>query len=150
MIRRVVSSVQEFDDLVAYMRGIFAAKGKAHVLQMKQVAKNRSTRQNSLYWMWLNAIAAECSGLVPGTQRPSKADVDDLHEYYANRFLPADQKVVFGDLMYKRRSTTELTTAEFTAYLEQIKADALNRGIYLPEPNDPGWDSFVATYGEQI
>lgn len=89
--------------------------------------KDRSLAQNRLYWDWLTLIGTETG-----------YDKDDLHEALAEKFLPpVPVRAVLGEIIHRRRSTTTLSVAEFTAYLVTIERFAASDlGIQLPRPED--------------
>lgn len=88
--------------------------------------KKRSNPQNNLYWKWLSLIAKD-------TGHTS----EQLHEVFKLELLPREFITVAGIERETRKSTTKLTTAEFTEYLEQIAAFAARElGMYLPYPED--------------
>ncbi len=81
----------------------------------------RSQRQNKLYFGMLEIISKDTGN--------SK---DYLHAFFANKFL-GDKIEVLGEPFVYSRSTTKLTTKQFSTYLENIsdfvKEEA---GIDLP------------------
>lgn len=108
---------------------------KPYVLEWKRLAKSRSLPQNSIYWKWLSCMAEETGHTK-----------EELHEYFSEKYLPADDRQVLGHRVQVRRSTTGLDTAEFTSYLNQIEQEAMGLGVYLPKPSMPGWDDFYERY----
>lgn len=109
---------------------------KAFIAEFKQFRFKRSLNQNNLYWMWLNCIKNDTGN-----------ETNYLHEYFSDRYLPVETKTIFGKVVDKRRSTTDLDTREFTDYLEAIRMQMLEEGIYLPQPGEQGWDQFYTHYG---
>lgn len=88
--------------------------------------KKRSNPQNNLYWQWLGLLAKE-------TGHTS----EQLHEVFKRELLPRDYIVLAGVEKEVAKTTTKLSTAEFTDYLEQIAAFAATElGVYLPYPED--------------
>jgi len=101
---------------------LFIKKQKDCVVEVrvKKYRKQRSTDQNSLYWMWLGIIGDDLG-----------YDADELHATFKAMFLT--------DLSKKLplvRSTTALNTQEFSLYLERIDRQASELGIVLPHPED--------------
>ena len=81
-------------------------------------SRNRSVAQNSRYWLILTAIAADTG-----------QDKDSLHAYFRARFLskPFELANKDGELIAECQvggSTTRLTPAEFTTYMDQVEAFA--------------------------
>lgn len=85
----------------------------------------RSHEQNSLMWIYITHLASHC-GYTP----------NQMHEELKVKFLGVDEKVVAGQLIREIRSTTRLNTKEFTDYLREIEALALDYGVILPSPDD--------------
>ena len=94
-------------------------------VQIKKHVKSRTVAQNSLMWMWLNIIAQETGN-----------SEDDLHEIFKLKFLGSETVEAFGYKIERTKSTTKLTTAEFTSYLDKIDALMFSIGITLPKPDD--------------
>jgi hypothetical protein len=86
-------------------------------------------------WMWLHCISDETGN-----------DPEDLHEYFGKKYLPWISKQVFDEEVTRRLSTTQLDSKQFTEYLDRIKAEMLNQGIFLPEPGEQAFDDFYARY----
>lgn len=72
--------------------------------------KNRTTDQNSLMWSWYSEIAGYTGH-----------STDEIHELCKAMFLKPRQ-VSIGDNATEYRTTTKLTTAEMSEYLERIRA----------------------------
>jgi hypothetical protein len=106
---------------------------RTHAVEIKEYRKNRSTAQNRTMWMWLNAMAPELG-----------YSADDLHEVLKQRFLGLEEKkvsisrngVVMRELMVRPKSTASLTVGEFSDYLRQVEALAIQMGLRLPYPDD--------------
>ena len=107
--------------------GVIAALdlSKPWALTIEREKRKRSLSQNALYWKWLG-IASEESGHDP----------DELHEYYKHRFVGAVMIDVDGE-SFAYRTTTGLSTAQMTAYLEKVSRDIGSRwGLALPSQTD--------------
>ena len=87
--------------------------------------KDRSKAQNSLMWMWLGIIAND-TGNSP----------ESLHEIFKMKFLGTEKINSLGYSIEIPKSTTKLTTQEFTDYLDKIEGLALSIDIRLPHPAD--------------
>lgn len=106
------------------------------VAEFKQFRIMRSLSQNNLYWMWLRCIQDETGN-----------DLEDLHDYFAGKYLSAEMREVFGYPVYRRQSTADLNTEQFTWFLDQVDKEAMSRlQIYLPQPGLPGWEEFYEKY----
>jgi len=102
---------------ITALSGIYDIDVKPHV-------KSRSTSQNRLMWMWLNLISKETGN-----------DPDDLHNLFKIKFLGTEEKTLYGTKMEIPKSTTKLSTKEFTNYLDRIENLATDIGIKLPHPD---------------
>lgn len=101
-------------------------------VEVKPYKNIRSQAQNRLYWMYLNVLS-NYTGDTP----------DELHEQLKTRILGVVTKEREGPngpiQLVEPRSTSSLTTLEFTTYLRAIEALAMNLGVTLPRPD--GYDS---------
>jgi hypothetical protein len=84
---------------------------------------NRTTSQNAFYWATLRAISEQI--------RPSKVhDPDVWHAYFKTLFLPTRMtELPNGQVMESEPTTTGLTKAEFSDYVEQVLAWAMEHGL---------------------
>jgi hypothetical protein len=93
--------------------------------------KKRSLSQNALMWVWLEEV-------VKHVHETTGQDKDDIHEFFKAKFLPARQVEMAGDTI-EYRTTTKLTTAEMSAYMNAIEAWATSElGLLLPLPVELG------------
>src|SRR5690242_7865636 len=105
-------------------------------VDIKEYKPNRSNSQNALYWKWLEVVSAFMG-----------EDKEDLHERFAVKFLGVDEKeVIFRDesgqvateIIRRPRSTKNLTTKEFSDYLNKIEITIATAfpDFRLPIPDD--------------
>lgn len=92
---------------------------------IEKYKKNRSNAQSRLYWMWLNIISDETGN-----------SAENLHEILKLKFLGTEKIQSLGYSIEIPKSTTKLTTQEFTDYLDKIEVLALSIDIRLPHPQD--------------
>lgn len=87
----------------------------------------RSNPQNAILWTLYHLMAErEWAG-----QRYS---AESFHKYYASKFLGCDDvPLPNGKTLTIPRSTAALDVAEFSAYFDQVQADAAERGVYLAD-----------------
>lgn len=86
----------------------------------------RSNPANARYWALLHECA---SRLADG-----KYSAEQMHIYYKSRFLGCDDFALpNGKTMTIPRSTANLDVAEFSAYMDQVEADAALRGVFLAD-----------------
>ena len=122
---------------IEYLRPIFE-KGKA--VSISEVKERRSLDQNALYWLWLTCIENE-----------QGQDKDDLHEYFAKKYLPMVEKKVFETIIYSKGSTKKLNTAEFKHYLDKIQVFSSSElSISLPNPDDLHFEEFKNHYKDYL
>lgn len=84
--------------------------------------KKRSLEQNSRLWKAVYEQIAE-QAWVNG-QQFSK---DVWHEHFASMLMPKVEVITpYGEIVSRRKSTTELTVGEFAEYMTQVEAWAVN------------------------
>lgn len=115
------SNPQAINQAIEYIRKL---TGVWEIKIVKYV-KGRTRAQNNLMWLWLNVIAEETGN-----------SADDLHEIFKFKFLGSETVTAFGYKIERPKSTTKLTTVEFTNYLDEIDALMLSINIRLPKPDD--------------
>lgn len=91
---------------------------------IREHKSKRSLQQNALYWKWLSIIGNHIG-----------SDKDEMHRTFAIRFLGPELFVVDGKQYVGAKSTTKLSTKEFSEYMDMIHATAMELGLTLPQPN---------------
>jgi len=86
-----------------------------YALTIDKATRKRSIEQNALYWKVLQITAEWSKDYTP----------EDLHELFKQEFIP--QKVVRSKIDKRRKrkipkSTTQLSTVEFTEYIKKVQA----------------------------
>ena len=94
---------------------------KVEVIVQKE-KKARSLKVNSLYWVYLKVL-----------EDYTGEDSEVLHEYFKTIFLPVKIVSVFGREVRIPGSTAELSSAEFSEYMDKISR--LTQ-IPVPDPNE--------------
>lgn len=116
-------AVHLYDDL-AYKKYISLLKEDSDIqLEIKKKVKFRSLPQNSLYWLYLEAIS-EYTGYSS----------DELHSSFKAMFLTDNSRK--PPLV---RSTTMLDTNQFGIYLEKIRMyvfENISQEIIFPDPEN--------------
>ncbi len=131
----IVRSSFDLTRVFDYIRGLDLRR--AHSIEVKEYRKNRSLAQNRLMWMWINEIAAHCGYNPEETCQAIEIPTpDDIHEMFKQRLLGTVRREILGDAYQVARSTTQLTTAEFTDYLSRIEQAARILQIVLTKPDD--------------
>lgn len=91
--------------------------------------KKRTLSQNRLMWAWINGVAA-------AVREHTGMDADDVHEFFKAKFL-TPRLIELGGEVVEHRTTTTLTTAEMTEYMDRIYAFVTSElGILLPLPEE--------------
>ena len=91
----------------------------------------RTTNQNNLMWAWINEVADH-------VREHTGQDSDEIHEFFKAKFLPAKIVEINGE-SFDYRTTTKLTTAEMSDYMDRIYFWATTElGLILPVPEDLG------------
>jgi hypothetical protein len=134
-MRIIICNHKDLDAFIERIR-LFPVDKKKFIAEFKLYRKQRSLKANKLYWLWLNCIHDDTGN-----------SVESLHEYFKQKYLQWTTDDVFGEEIVIRASTRKLDTKEFTTYLENIRVEMLEQGIYLPEPGMQGWDAFYIQYG---
>lgn len=108
-------------------------------LKIAKKVKRRSLPQNRLMWMWFACIGQDTG-----------QSVDDIHDYYAYKFLPRYiTDLETGSQVRVPGHTSTLTTEAFTEFLNQVQADAATElNIKLPTPDDLAWEEFEQQFKE--
>ena len=88
----------------------------------------RTRSQNARLWKLYTALSDK---LRPGGETYSPKQ---YHLYYKEKFIGAtDYRLPNGKVLTIPNSTADLDVAEFSEYMEQVEADAAERGVYLDE-----------------
>lgn len=98
-------------------------------VKIEEHKSTRSQQQNKLYWSWIKIIGDHVG-----------QDKDDMHATFSIRLLGPELFVVDGKQYVRAKSTTKLTTKEFTEYLDAINATAMTLGLALPAPSHFGME----------
>jgi len=89
---------------------------------------NRTTAQNSFYWATLTAISEQ---IRPGDKTH---DPDVWHAYFKSKLLPGRMiELPNGQVVEQEPTTTGLTKAQFSDYVEQVFAWATERGLTMTD-----------------
>ena len=134
-LQMIIQQPADFDAFMLAARAL--PLNKPLVAELKPHKRKRSLDQNALYWMWLTELSKYLTG--KGRKFATK---EWCHDAMRHSFLGYERKelvdVITGEVQARQtiRSTTKLQTGEFTFYLEQIEAWALNIGCLLPVPEN--------------
>jgi hypothetical protein len=90
---------------------------------VKDAPRKRSIKQNSFYWGHILPIIADCMSEDIG----ERVSVQECHEVLKAKFLNCEfVSKSTGELFAYVKSTTDLTRSEFTEYIDQVSAWAIN------------------------
>ncbi len=109
--------------LTAFVAGNARAcieRGKPLRVIVTAEERKRNAEQNRFYWGPVLTTIAE-QAWIDGRQ----FDKDVWHEYLARKFGVCDEIVLpDGEIVTRRKSTTQMTVGEFSEYLTRIQAYA--------------------------
>jgi len=109
--------------VVAFIRAnaqIFADRGEPLRVIVTADERKRNVQQNRMYW---GAILKQISEQAWVNGR--KFDKDTWHEFYARKFGVSDEMTLpDGEVVIKRKSTTEMSVGEVSDYMNQVQASA--------------------------
>jgi hypothetical protein len=98
----------------------FADKGQPLRLIVTAEEKQRNAAQNRFYWGAVLKQIAE-TGWVDGRQY----DKDTWHEFFARKYGVLDELTLpDGEIITRRKSTTQMSVAEFSEYLDAVQSYA--------------------------
>lgn len=106
--------------------------GKEIEVSFSQKKKPRSNPQNAYYWGVVIDLICQAMNEAGDLVKPQ-----EVHEFLKHRFLKIQKiDIETGELLYEySRSTTDLSTFEFSEYVErcvQFAAEFLNIEIAMP------------------
>lgn len=109
--------------VVAFVRAnaaAFASRGEPLRVIVTAEERQRNLQQNRFYWGAILKSISE-QAWVEGR----RFDKDAWHEYFARKFGISDELVLpDGEIITRRRSTTQMTVGEFSTYLDEVQAYA--------------------------
>lgn len=119
---------REIADLIRSM------PGKRVRIRVGLYRKKRSSHQNAYYW---GVVVPLVTGMF--RDAGNYCDEEDVHAFLKLRVGKLSQVIVTpdGEVVKTLGSTARLTTTEFSAYVEMIRAWAAEFGLSIPLP----WES---------
>lgn len=120
----VQDGLLKVDSAAEFSVALRRLNGKAVTVNVATVDRKhaRTLPQNSYLWGVVYPLLAEETGY----------DVEELHEACKFRFL-RDRENEKDDLV-RIKSTTDLTTTEFSEYVENVRRLAAELGVVIPDP----------------
>ncbi|WP_124076726.1 recombination protein NinB [Burkholderia gladioli] len=114
-----------WSNVVAFVRAnakVFADRGEPLRVIVTAEERQRNAAQNRFYWGAILRSIAE-QAWVDGRQ----FDKDAWHEYFARLYGVSDELTLpDGEIILRRKSTSQMSVGEFSTYLNQIQAYAAN------------------------
>ena len=124
-MKRLIKNELDRELAIGQLKRLDLTQERSFLFSCEEQKKNRTVPQNKLYRLWLTCISQETGN-----------EVDDLHDYFKEKYTEPTSVVVFG-IQHKRYTTTNLNTIQFTNYLEKIRIEAdRDLSIRLPLPED--------------
>ncbi|WP_186202350.1 recombination protein NinB [Burkholderia gladioli] len=121
----VIRNGSIWSNVVAFVRAnakVFADRGEPLRVIVTAEERQRNAAQNRLYWGAILRSIAE-QAWVEGRQ----FDKDAWHEYFARKYGVSDELTLpDGEIILRRKSTSQMSVGEFSTYLNQIQAYAAN------------------------
>jgi hypothetical protein len=97
-------------------------------VEVTRCKNTRSIAQNKLFWMWLKIWGDDLG-----------YSKDEMYDVVVSRLWPLhdEERLSYnGQEVARQRRTSQLTTKDFTALLDNIDREAANTGTVLPKPED--------------
>lgn len=95
-------------------------RGKPLRIIVTEEERRRTLEQNARLWAAVYSQIAE-KAWIDGRQFSKEV----WHEWFAERHMPRVEMVMpDGEIRSRRKSTTELTVAEFAEYMHKVEAEA--------------------------
>lgn len=109
-------------------RAVEAVKNARHGWVVRIEPPNRTSAQNSFYWATLTAISEQ---IRPQNKEHSP---DIWHAYFKARYLPGRMlELPNGRVVEQEPTTTGLTKAQFSDYVEKVYAWATSYGLVMTD-----------------
>jgi hypothetical protein len=112
---------------------ISSLKEGYYTVELKPRKKQRSIFQNAYYWGVV--VPLVCDGL---RDMGNDVQVEETHEFLKGRFCFTEVVCEStGEVLKVPKSTANLSTVDFMAYLSEIQRFASEYlGVVIPEPNE--------------
>jgi hypothetical protein len=138
-MKRLIKTELDRELAIGQLKRLDLTSERSFLFSCEEQKKNRTAPQNKLYRLWLTCISQETGN-----------EVDDLHDYFKEKYLEPDIHMVLGREV-KRYTTTNKNTIQFTNYLEKIRIEAdRDLSIRLPLPEDQYWHQFYDFYVDKL
>jgi hypothetical protein len=135
-MRAIIRNENDRDQFILYV--LQADLKRPYEASYKVHRKTRSLASNRLLWKWLHCISDETG-----------QDTRTLYHYFCGKYISVEIKEVFGQQVQEIGGSSKLDSKQFSKFLDCIKVEMNEMGIYLPEPGQVGWDEFVIKYADK-
>jgi hypothetical protein len=135
-MRTIIRNEKDKSDFILYV--LNQKQGREYEATFRIHRKTRSLAANRYYWMILHCISDETG-----------QDAGSLHDYFCKRYLEIKTEIVFDQEITIQGRTSKLNSQEFAKYIDCIKLQMNEQGIYLPEPGQIGYDEFELAYRDK-
>ena len=116
---------QIWSSVVSFIKAnaqVFSERGEPLRLIITADEKKRNVQQNKFYWSLILKQISE-SAWVNGKQ----FNKDVWHEHFARKFGGNEEMILpDGEIIIKRKSTSEMSVGEFSEYIINVQASATN------------------------
>lgn len=119
----IINGKLQLDEQFKFELYIGTLSSKRVEVIVKKWRKTRSNQQNKLYWGVILKTISDYTG----------ESIDDLHQHFKNKFLRYTGK---SGKLNSCKSTTKLSTDEFSQYIERIIEWAASFDLIIPLPSD--------------
>lgn len=135
---------QDPKSLNKLMEVLNALRKVSHVIEIKENKPIRSLDANAYYWAILTIISISTG----------EWDRDELHEVCKRKFNSITRRGPKQEFFIIGGSTKNMDTGQFSAYVNKVKAWAMNEwGILIPEAKDidyKRWMEIKESYDSQF
>jgi hypothetical protein len=131
MYKKIIYRISDLIPAFKEINQLFTDEG--WILTFQKIKDRRRTAQNRRYWAILHEISEQ---LLVNNQMLS---ADTWHEWAKRRFIGAREiPLPDGEVIYLGMSSTELSVAEFSDYMQMLEAWAIEKNVIfndLPTEN---------------
>ena len=125
--------IRKIEDLIPAFKEINTAfSNEPYILTFQKVSEKRRGAQNNRYWAILHEVSEQI--LIDGRVMAAET----WHEWAKRRFIGVTEiPLPDGEMIYLGMSSTELSVAEFSDYMQMIEAWAIEQGVIFNDlPNE--------------
>lgn len=135
-MRAIIRTESDRDQFILYV--LNSKPGRVYEASFNVHRKFRSLAANRLLWKWLHLISDETG-----------QDTRTLYQYFCSKYISVGTENVFGQEIQVVGGLSKLDSKQFSKFMDYIKVEMNELGIYLPEPGQIGFDEFYAKYRDK-